>query len=146
LKYDYVEDLYMQIYKNEIQLKNLSLALGIIGMFLSCLGLWGITGIIYEAKTKEIGIRKINGAKIIQIISWLLKDIIMIVAIALLFAIPLSYYLMNQWLNNFAYRTSLNWWIFILAGIIAFLIAILTVSMQSWRTATRNPVDALRYE
>lgn len=146
LEYDYVEDLYKQIYKNEMQLKNLSFALGIIGMFLSCLGLWGITGIIYEARTKEIGIRKINGAKIIQIITWLLKDIIMIVSVALLFAIPLSYYLMDQWLNNFAYRTSLNWWIFISAGIIAFLIAILTVSLQSWRTATRNPVEALRYE
>ena len=133
LEYDYVEDLYRQIYKNEIQLKNLSLALGIIGTFLSCLGLWGITGIIYEARTKEIGIRKINGAKIIQIIVWLLKDIIMIVGIALFFAVPVSYYLMARWLNNFAYKTSLNWWIFILAGIIAFSIAIFTVSLQSPR-------------
>ncbi len=73
LEYEFVEDLYSQIYKNEIQLKNMSLALGLIAMFLSCLGLWGITGIIYEARTKEIGIRKINGAKIIQIISWLLE-------------------------------------------------------------------------
>jgi putative ABC transport system permease protein len=146
LEYDYVEDLYKQIYKNELQLKNLSLALGIIGTFLSCLGLWGITGIIYQARTKEIGIRKINGAKIIQIILWLLKDILMIVAVALFFAVPLSYYLMTRWLNNFAYKTSLNWWIFILAGIIAFAIAIVTVSLQSWKTATRNPVEALRYE
>ncbi len=146
LEYDYVEDLYRQIYKNEIQLKNLSLALGIIGTFLSCLGLWGITGIIYEARTKEIGIRKINGAKIIQIILWLLKDILVIVAVALAFAVPVSYYLMSRWLNNFAYKTSLNWWIFILAGLIAFAIAILTVSLQSWKTATRNPVEALRYE
>ena len=73
LEYEFVEDLYSQIYKNEIQLKNMSLALGLIAMLLSCLGLWGITGIIYEARTKEIGIRKINGAKIIQIIPWLLK-------------------------------------------------------------------------
>ena len=146
LEYDYVEDLYKQIYKNEIQLKNLSLALGIIGMFLSCLGLWGITGIIYEARTKEIGIRRINGAKTMQIIYWLLKDIIVIVVIALFLAMPISYYLMDQWLNNFAYKTALSWWIFILAGIIAFTIAILTVSLQSWKTATRNPVKALRYE
>jgi putative ABC transport system permease protein len=146
MEYDYVEDLYRQIYKNEIQLKNMSLALGIIGMFLSCLGLWGITGIIYEARTKEIGIRKINGAKIVQIIAWLLKDIIMIVAVALFLAILISYYLMYQWLNNFAYKISLNWWIFMLAGIIAFTIAILSVSLQSWKTATRNPVESLRYE
>jgi putative ABC transport system permease protein len=115
-------------------------------MFLSCLGLWGITGIIYEARTKEIGIRKINGAKINQIIAWLLKDIFLIVAGALIFAIPLSYYLMNLWLKNFAYKTSLNWWIFTLAGIITFIIAILTVSWQSWRAASGNPVEALRYE
>jgi putative ABC transport system permease protein len=142
----FIEDMYSKICNNEMQLKNMSMVLGIIAMFLSCLGLWGITGIIYEARTKEIGIRKINGAKITQIIAWLLKDIIMIVAIALFFAIPVAYYLMDQWLNNFAYRTSLNWWIFILAGITTFTIAIITVSLQSWKTAARNPVDALRYE
>jgi putative ABC transport system permease protein len=146
LEYEFIEDMYSKIYKNEIQLKNMSLALGIIAMFLSCLGLWGITGIIYEARTKEIGIRKINGAKINQIIAWLLKDIFLIVAGALIFAIPLSYYLMNLWLKNFAYKTSLNWWIFTLAGIITFIIAILTVSWQSWRAASGNPVEALRYE
>jgi putative ABC transport system permease protein len=146
LEYDIVEDLYSKIYKNEIHLKDLSMALGIIATFLSCLGLWGITGIIYEARTKEIGIRKINGAKILQIIFWLLKDIIMIVAIALVFAIPISLYLMNHWLNNFAYKAPLNWWIFSLAALIAFMIAVLTVSLQSWRAATRNPVEALRYE
>jgi len=146
LEYEFIEDMYSKIYKNEMQLKNMSLALGIIAMFLSCLGLWGITGIIYEARTKEIGIRKINGAKIIQVIAWLLNDIFFIVAGALVFAIPLSYYLMNLWLKNFAYKTPLNWWIFTLAGIITLIIAILTVSWQSWRAATRNPVDSLRYE
>ncbi len=146
LEYEFVEGMYSKIYKNEIQLKKMSLALGLIAMFLSCLGLWGITGIIYEARTKEIGIRKINGAKIIQIIPWLLQDIILIVAGALAFAIPISYYLMNLWLKSFAYKTSLDWWIFTLAGLIAFIIAILTVSWQSWRAATRNPVKALRYE
>ena len=70
----------------------------------------------------------------------------MIVAGALVFAIPLSYYLMSHWLNNFAYKTSLDWWIFTLAGMIAFIIAILTVSWQSWRAATKNPVEALRYD
>ena len=146
LEYDFVEDLYTKIYKNEIHLKDLSMALGIIAMFLSCLGLWGITGIIYEARTKEIGIRKINGAKIIQIVLWLLKDILIIVASALVFAIPISYYLMNQWLNNFSYKVHLSWWIFAFAGLIASSIAVLTVSLKSWRVATKNPVEALRYE
>ena len=108
LEYEFVEGMYSKIYKNEIQLKNMSLALGLIAMFLSCLGLWGITGIIYEARTKEIGIRKINGAKIIQIIPWLLRDIILIVTGALAFAIPVSYYLMSLWLKSFAYKTALE--------------------------------------
>jgi putative ABC transport system permease protein len=146
LEYSPVEDLYKKIYKNELQLKNLSTALGIIAMVLSCLGLWGITGIIYESKTKEIGIRKINGAKIIQIISWLVKDILITVACALTLAIPVSIYLMRQWLNNFAYKTPLGWWIFLTAGIVVLFIAIFTVSLQSWRAATKNPVDSLRYE
>jgi putative ABC transport system permease protein len=146
LEYIPVVDLYTKIYKNELQLKNLSTALGIIAIILSCLGLWGITGIIYESKTKEIGIRKINGAKIIQIIGWLLKDILIIVVCALAVAVPISLYLTQQWLNNFAYKIPLRWWIFFVAGAGVLLIAILTVSLQSWKTATRNPVDSLRYE
>jgi putative ABC transport system permease protein len=70
----------------------------------------------------------------------------MIVAVALVLAIPISFYLMNHWLNNFAYKAPINWWIFSLAGLITFIIAVLTVSLQSWRAATRNPVEALRYE
>ncbi len=146
LEYVHVEDLYRQIYKNEMQLKSLSTALGIIAMLLSSLGLWAITGIIYKAKTKEIGIRKINGAKIVQIILWLLRDLIIIVSVAFVFAVPLSYYLMTRWLDNFAYKTQMNLMIFIIAAIIAFLIAILTVIFQSWRSASRNPVESLRYE
>jgi putative ABC transport system permease protein len=146
LEYVPVVDLYNKIYKNELQLKILSSALGIIALVISSLGLWGITGTIYESKTKEIGIRKINGARIIQIISWMVKDILIIITFALAVAIPVSLYLMRQWLNNFAYKTPLGWWIFITAGIIVFLIAILTVSLQSWRAAARNPVESLRYE
>jgi putative ABC transport system permease protein len=146
LEYVPVLDLYNKIYRNELQLKNLSTALGIIAMILSCLGLWGITGIIYETKTKEIGIRKINGAKIIQIIAWLLKDILIVIVCALAFAIPLSLFLMRLWLNNFAYKTQLVWWIFLAAGMVVLVIAIWTVSLQSWRAAARNPVDSLRYE
>jgi putative ABC transport system permease protein len=143
---DYVEDLYAGIYKNEIQLKNLSMALGIIAMLLSCLGLWGITGIIYEIKTKEIGIRKANGAKTFQIMQWLLKDVVLIVFVALLIAIPISYYLLQQWLNNFAYKIKIDWSIFAVAGMVALFIAIATVCWQSWKAARRNPVESLRYE
>ncbi len=145
-EYDYVENLYRNIYRNELQLKGLSLSLGIIAMVLSCLGLWGITGIIYEAKTKEIGIRKINGARIAQILAWMLKDIMVIVAIAFLFAVPVSYYLIHSWLSNFAYRARLSWLIYIVAAAVTVSIALATVGFQSWKAATKNPVDSLRYE
>jgi putative ABC transport system permease protein len=99
-----------------------------------------------ESKVKEIGIRKVNGARISGILFMLNKDFIILVIIAFVIAFPISWYTLNKWLQNFAYKTNLSWWIFGLSGIIALGIALLTVSWQSWRAAARNPVEALRYE
>jgi putative ABC transport system permease protein len=99
-----------------------------------------------QHRTKEIGIRKVNGAKISEILAMLNKDFVKWVAIAFVIATPIAWYAMNKWLENFAYKTELSWWIFALAGMLALGIALLTVSLQSWRAATRNPVEALRYE
>ena len=101
---------------------------------------------VAEQRTKEIGIRKVNGANVEDILMLLNKDFIKWVAIAFVVACPIAYYAMNKWLENFAYKTTLSWWIFALAGVLALGIALLTVSWQSWRAATRNPVEALRYE
>ena len=97
-------------------------------------------------RTKEIGVRKVNGAKISEILNLLNYEFIKWVAIAFVVATPIACYAMNKWLENFAYKTTLSWWIFALAGVLALGIALLTVSWQSWRAATRNPVEALRYE
>ena len=97
-------------------------------------------------RTKEIGIRKINGAKVVEVMLMLSVDFIAWVIIAFVIACPIAWFAMHKWLENFAYRTELSWWIFVLAGVIALVIALLTVSWQSWRAATRNPVEALRYE
>ncbi len=145
-EYEFVEDLYKNIYRNEIQFGKLSLVLGLMAIILSCLGLWGITGITYQAKTKEIGIRKTNGATIFKILIWLIKDILAIIAISALIALPLAYYFMQNWLNNYAYRINISWWIFGQSLLIVYLIAIATVSWQSYKAASRNPVEALRYE
>lgn len=95
-----------------------------------------------EYHFKEIGIRKVNGAKISEVIDMLNRDFVKWVAIAFVIATPIAYYTMNKWLENFAYKTTLNWWIFALAGLLALGIALLTVSWQSWKAATRNPVEA----
>jgi putative ABC transport system permease protein len=145
-EYEFVDDLYKNIYSNEIQFRKLSLVLGLIAIILSCLGLWGITGITYQAKTKEIGIRKTHGATIFNILFWLLKDKLVIIAISALIAIPLTYFFMQNWLNNYAYRINISWWIFALSLLIVYFIAIITVSWQTYRAASGNPVEALRYE
>jgi putative ABC transport system permease protein len=108
--------------------------------------LFGQAVISTENSIKEIGIRKVNGAKVIEILRMLNIDFVKWVGIAFTIACPIGVYAMHKWLQNFAYKTDISWWIFALAGLLALAIAIVTVSWQSWRAATRNPVEALRYE
>ncbi|WP_321370099.1 FtsX-like permease family protein [uncultured Draconibacterium sp.] len=144
--YQFYDDLIAQQYQKEQRLAvSISIISG-LAMFLCCLGLLGLVLNMVENRVKEIGIRKVNGAKVSEIIKMLNKDFIKWVIIAFVIATPIAYYAMNKWLENFAYKTTLSWWIFALAGILALGIALLTVSWQSWRAATRNPVEALRYE
>jgi len=110
------------------------------------IGLFVVSFQSSRSRTKEIGIRKVNGARVTEILALLNKDFIAWVAIALVVAVPIAWYVMNRWLESYAYKTELSWWIFGLAGALALGIALLTVSWQSWRAATRNPVEALRYE
>nr|WP_319998576.1 ABC transporter permease [uncultured Draconibacterium sp.] len=118
----------------------------IIAFMITCLGLIGQIFQTTNARIKEIGVRKVNGATISEVMSMLNKDFVRWVVIAFVIATPVAYLAMNKWLENFAYKTTLSWWIFALAGLLALGIALLTVSWQSWRAATRNPVEALRYE
>jgi putative ABC transport system permease protein len=125
------------------------LAVTIFSFLALVITLMGITGLTFQnclSRSKEIGIRKINGARITDIMVMLNKAFINRIIIAFIIATPIAWLAMHKWLQSFAYRTELNWWIFALAGIATFGIVILTVSLQSWRTATRNPVEALRYE
>jgi len=117
-----------------------------IAILIACMGLLALTILAMQNRTKEIGIRKVNGAKVSEILAMLNKEFIKWVVIAFVIATPIAYYAMHKWLESFAYKTNLSWWIFALAGLLALGIALLTVSWQSWRAATRNPVEALRYE
>ena len=118
----------------------------LVAIIISSLGLLGLTLLVVNRQVKEIGIRKINGAKVSEVLIMLNRSFLKWVAISYIIACPVAWYVMHKWLENFPYRIKLSWWIFALAGIIAIGIALLTVSLQSWRAATRNPVEALRYE
>lgn len=118
----------------------------LLAIFIACMGLLGLAAYITQRRTKEIGIRKILGATTGGIVGYLLKDFIKLVFIALLIASPLAWYTMNQWLQDFAYRINIEWWMFLLAGLVAVLVAFLTVGFQSLKAALANPVESLRQE
>ncbi len=145
-EYFFLDDTYRQQYNGEVQFGNIALLFSILAILIACFGLLGQTISSTERRIKEIGIRKVNGAKVSEILTILNKDFIKWVAIAFTIATPVAYFAMQKWLESFAYKTNLSWWIFALAGLLALGIALLTVSWQSWRAATRNPVEALRYE
>jgi putative ABC transport system permease protein len=145
-QYFFIKDRYIERYMDEERLSKIVGTFTIIAIFLSCLGLFALIAWLSIQRTKEIGIRKINGASITGVMYMLSSDYIKLVAIAFIIACPIAWIIMHKWLQNFAYKTDLSWWIFGLSGIIALGIAIFTVSFQTWRAATRNPVESLRYE
>jgi len=145
-QYFFIKDKYIARYKDEQRLSDIVGSFTIIAVFLSCLGLFALIAWLSLQRTREIGIRKINGASITEVMYLLSSDYIKLVAISFIVACPVSWFIMHKWLENFAYKTELSWWVFVLAGIIALGIAVLTVNFQTWWAATRNPIDALRYE
>jgi putative ABC transport system permease protein len=134
------------MYKSELQFRRTFTLYAGCAVVICCLGILAMSLFACQYRIKEIGIRKVNGAEAIEILTMLNGNFVKWVAIAFVIAIPVAWYAMHRWLQNFAYKTGLSWWVFTLAGIIAFGIALITVSLQSWRTATRNPVEALRNE
>ncbi len=145
-EYFFLDNSFNAQYKSEERLSKLVGLFSAISVIIACFGLLGLVSFAAVRRRKEIGIRKVNGAKISEILTMLNKDFIKWVAIAFVIATPIAYYTMHKWLENFAYKTNLSWWIFALSGFLALGIALLTVSWQSWKAATRNPVEALRYE
>jgi putative ABC transport system permease protein len=145
-QYAFVSSMYKNLYKTEYLQARLLSVFTFIALFICSMGLLGMSLLTTQRRTNEIGIRKVNGATIGQIMVILNWDFIKWILIAFIIAIPSAYYAMNKWLANFAYRTALSWWLFALAGFVAIFIGLLTVSIQSWKAAGRNPVEALRYE
>jgi putative ABC transport system permease protein len=145
-EYFFLDQSFDAQYKSEDRLSKIIGVFTLVAIAIACLGLFGLVSYTATQKTKEIGIRKVNGARISEVLAMLNRDFVKWVAIAFVIATPIAWYAMHKWLESFAYKTELSWWIFVLAGLLALGIALLTVSWQSWRAATRNPVEALRYE
>jgi putative ABC transport system permease protein len=142
----FFDDRLESMYNSEVKISKLFKYFSCIAIFVSCIGLFGLSLFVIERRRKEIGIRKINGAKIGEVIFLLNKDFIRWVILAFFISSPVAWLVMNKWLENFPFKTNLSWWIFALAGVMALGIALITVSWQSWKAAIRNPVEALRYE
>jgi putative ABC transport system permease protein len=134
------------MYKSELRFQRTFSLFAGCAIVICCLGILAMSLFSSQRRTKEIGIRKINGAKSSEVMILLNKDLMKLVGFAFILAIPVAWLAMHKWLQDFAYRTELSWWIFAVAGLLAFGIALLTISWVSWRAATRNPVEALRYE
>jgi putative ABC transport system permease protein len=145
-KYNWVSDLVDEQYQSEHKLQQLFTCFSMLIIFLACLGLFGLVSFTAEQRVKEIGIRKVLGASIGNIVTLVSKDYLGMVTMAIVIATPLAWYAMNKSLQDFAYRISIQWWVFALTGVIALLIAFVTVSFQSIKAAVANPVKSLRSE
>ncbi len=145
-EYTFMDETLAARYEKDVKLGTVIQAFALLAIFIACMGLLGLSAFMVEQRTKEIGIRKILGASVSGIVSLLSKDFLKLAAIAIFVAAPLGWYFMKEWLQDFAYRIELNWWVFILAGLSTVLIAFLTVSLNSIRAALSNPVETLKVE
>jgi putative ABC transport system permease protein len=146
IEFSFLDQILEQRYRKDSKTFKLMGFFAVLAIILASMGLLGIASFVMTSRTKEIGIRKVNGASISEIMKMLNISFVKWMTIAFLIAAPISYYVMNKWLESFAYKTVLSWWIFVLAGVISLIIVLLTVSSLTYRAATRNPVEALRYE
>jgi putative ABC transport system permease protein len=145
-KYNFVDEEYGMKFKAEQRIGNLASIFAALAIFISCLGLFGLSSFVAEQKTKEIGVRKVIGATLLNIWMLLSKEFVMLVSISLLMAMPITYYYLTKWLSTYQYHTSINWWIFVAASGSVLLITLLTVSFHGLKAATANPVKSLRTE
>jgi ABC-type antimicrobial peptide transport system permease subunit len=145
-QYEFVDEQYGEKFASEERIGTLSGIFTALAILISCLGLFGLTSFVAEQRTKEIGVRKVLGASVFNVWNMLSKDFLKLVTISCFIAIPISYYVMNGWLQDYPYRVILEWWIFVLAVVGALAITILTVSFQAIKAANANPVNSLRTE
>jgi putative ABC transport system permease protein len=145
-EYQFLDQEFEKLYQSENRLGKIFFYFSVLAIMISSLGLLGLASFMAGRRTKEIGVRKVLGASVTGILLLLAKEYTKWVALSILIAWPVAWYIMNKWLENFAYRTPIDWWIFVLAGLTALMVALLTVVSQAIKVALSNPIDALRYE
>lgn len=145
-EYNFLDQNLQHLYKADERTSKIAAVFSVLAILIACLGLLGLAAFITEQRTKEIGIRKVLGASVPELISLLSTEFVKWVIIANIIAWPLAYYIMNNWLKDFAYRINISFWIFAISGLLAILIALLTVSLYAIKAATANPIKSLRYE
>jgi putative ABC transport system permease protein len=146
LEYKFLDQQFDEMYKKDIRQQTILSIFAGLAIFVACLGLFGLASFTATKRYKEIGVRKVLGSSVKGIVILLSKDLLKPVIIATCIAMPVGYWAMNKWLQNFAYKTSVNWWVFVLATLITFFIALLTVSIKAVKAARANPVKSLRSE
>jgi len=144
--YQFADTEFAAKFAAEERIGKLATFFAVLAVFISCLGLFGLASFVAEQRTKEIGIRKVLGASVSQVTTMLSKEFVKLVLISCVVAFPLSWWVMYKWLQDFAYRINISWWMFVVAGIIALLIALITVSFKAIKAALANPVKSLRTE
>ena len=145
-EYFFADENFNKQYITEQQYSRLFTTASVWAIIIACLGLFGLATYTVESRTKEIGVRKVLGASVLTIAQLLSKDFLRLVLLAFVIATPVAWFAMHKWLEDFAYRIHLSWWVFVLAGIAAFAIAVLTISFQTVKAAVANPVKSLRTE
>jgi putative ABC transport system permease protein len=146
LQIEYINDIYNSAYRKEFTQAKLTTVFSILAIVIICLGLYSVTSVLIARRTKEIGVRKVNGAGISNIIFMLSSEFLIWFAVAFVIACPLTFLAMNKWLESLVYKTEVKWWFFVSAGFVVLSVSLLTVIMKSLRAAKRNPVEALRDE
>ena len=144
--YQFMDEAYAASYENERTVSLQANVFSIISILISCLGLLGLSSYTAEQRSREIGVRKVHGASVTQILVLLTKDYSKLMLLAFLISIPFGYYFMQQWLNDFEFRTDLSAVVFLIAGALTFVIGVLTVSAKSYQAANVNPVETLKDE
>jgi len=144
--YKFSDEEYAKLYKSDEVIGNLSVIFAGLAIFISCLGLMGLSIFTAAQRVKEIGVRKVLGASVASLFTMLSKEFISLVGLAFVIAVPLGWWAMTVWMNNFAYRVNIPWWVFGIAGFMAVLIALATVCIQAFKSARANPVTSLRSE